>query len=197
MVVLFKYKGVRHLLKLHFIRHGETEWNVENRLQGSLDSPLTKRGREAVKELKKQTDCIKWRAVYASPSGRAIETASLLTDIDKIVRDERLKEMNLDKFEGLTWDEVKLMNEQQYYYYWHAPDKFSLPYAETFLEVEDRVRHFLKDIKETYSYGNVMIVTHGVIIKIAEMIINQQKLAFLWERPHVKGASITAFKLDS
>jgi len=185
------------LLRLHFIRHGETEWNVENRLQGSLDSPLTRRGKETVKKLKRQTDCIKWRVVYTSPSGRAIETASLLTNLDKVLRDERLKEMNIDIFEGLTWDEVKLMNEQQYYYYWHAPDKFSIPYAETFLDVEERVRQFLRDVKETYSCGNVMIVTHGVIIKIAEMIINKQNLASLWDRPHVKGASITVFELES
>ena len=96
------------MLTLYFVRHGETDWNVENRVQGQLDSKLTEKGTRDVLNLRTSIKNINWQAVYSSPSRRALHTAELLTaQRIKIIEDNRIKEMNLGTFEGMTWDEIK------------------------------------------------------------------------------------------
>src|SRR5699024_7785169 len=106
------------MLTLYLVRHGETEWNLDNRLQGSLNSELTQKGVKDVMKLKNDTDKINWDAIYSSPSKRAFHTAKILRGSNEIFCDARLKEMNIGKFEGLTWGEVKLINKYQYKNYW-------------------------------------------------------------------------------
>jgi broad specificity phosphatase PhoE len=101
---------------LYFIRHGETDWNAEGRLQGQRDIPLNDLGRvqaaEAgviLKSLTPQPEDLDW---WVSPLGRTRETAERARDAIGLHptyyrTDDRLKELTFGRWEGLTWRELK------------------------------------------------------------------------------------------
>lgn len=183
------------MLTLCFVRHGETEWNVANRIQGQLDSRLTDEGILNVLKLKQHIHHVKWLDILSSPSGRALQTAKLLFPQQAIKTDERLLEMHLGIFEGLTWEEMKMQNHLQYNYYWNYPNLYSPQSGENFYDVKKRVADFLEEMIRTYDKGNVLIVTHGVIIKLILLIVNKNDINDLWSKPHVEGATITAVQV--
>jgi len=100
---------------IYLLRHGQTEWNVEGRYQGQLNSPLTSLGREQAKQnalkLQKYLN-INEVKLFASPLGRARETAEIIAqecglDVSKIIFEEDIQEVNYGIFEGRTKEYCK------------------------------------------------------------------------------------------
>ena len=89
-------------MKLFLLRHGETDWNKEWRLQGFSDIPLNEKGIEQAKEAALGVKNIKFDAVYASPLDRAVTTASIIGNVprESIICDERILEADFGPFEG-------------------------------------------------------------------------------------------------
>ena len=182
---------------LYFVRHGETEWNVERRIQGQLDSKLTKNGIEKVKLLSEHLKQIEWETVYSSPLGRAYQTAQLLSPTTEIIKDHRLMEMHLGDFEGVLWSEMKEKQRTLYEYYWRNPSQFKHPSSESFYDLKERVTDFLHEISEQHQEGNILIVTHGVVIQVLQLIINKLPLNDLWLTPIVNGATVTKVEINN
>src|ERR1700712_3864322 len=90
------------------IRHGETAWNVDSRIQGQLDIPLNDRGRWQVDQLALGLAGEESAAVYASDLSRAYETAQAVARAAgrPIVTDTGLRERGFGAFEGLSYDEI-------------------------------------------------------------------------------------------
>jgi len=95
---------------IYLLRHGQTEWNLEGRYQGQLNSPLTPLGQEQARKnalkLQKYLNINKVK-LFASPLGRARETAEIIAqqsglEISQIVFEENLQEVNYGIFEGQT-----------------------------------------------------------------------------------------------
>ena len=89
-------------MKLYIVRHGETDWNNEKKLQGRSDVPLNDYGRELAYITAEALKDVSYDAIYSSPLIRAYETATILKgdrDID-IIKDERLREMCFGEYEG-------------------------------------------------------------------------------------------------
>lgn len=93
---------------VYVIRHGQTEWNLEGRLQGGKDSPLTPLGERQAKAAASSLKSEAPGAIVTSPIGRAKRTAKILADVFSIAMDEdpRLGEMRFGEAEGLTLAEV-------------------------------------------------------------------------------------------
>ena len=98
-------------MKLIFIRHGQTDWNVQGKIQGSYDSELNDTGIKQAMNLSEKLLNLnyKFSKIYSSPQKRALKTAEILSkssNVDYIsVKD--LQEMNMGKWEGLSWKEVE------------------------------------------------------------------------------------------
>ena len=89
-------------MEIWYVRHGQTDWNVEGRIQGSTDIPLNQTGIEQAYQVKQLLDQESFDLVLASPLLRAYETAKIIC-LDKAVEiegDERLKERNFGSYEG-------------------------------------------------------------------------------------------------
>lgn len=67
-------------MKIYFVRHGETEWDLKKIFQGVKNSPLTKLGKEQARKLKIKLNSIDFTHYYSSPLGRAVETLEILTE---------------------------------------------------------------------------------------------------------------------
>jgi len=94
--------------RLYLIRHGQTDWNVEERYQGQIDSTLSARGREQAARLAETLVSVPLRAIYTSPLSRARDTAAVLAVPHglAVVTLEALGEVNMGEWEGLTASEI-------------------------------------------------------------------------------------------
>ena len=87
-------------MRIYFVRHGKTEWNLARRLQGQKgDSPLLPESYEAIERVHKFLEPIEFDKVLSSPQKRALITADLLTN-QSVSTDKRLSEWNFGELEG-------------------------------------------------------------------------------------------------
>src|SRR3954468_9986848 len=91
------------------IRHGETLWNQQGRMQGQDDSPLTTTGLEQARKLARRLKDVAFTTLYSSDLGRAHQTARCIADETghEIVADQGLRERSFGIFEGLTNSEIE------------------------------------------------------------------------------------------
>ncbi|MFW5655817.1 MAG: histidine phosphatase family protein [Roseicyclus sp.] len=174
---------------LYILRHGETEWNREGRLQGHLDSPLTPQG---LRQAEAQGDVLRRirprpaRAIV-SDSGRAVRTAEIaLRGLDlPVTRDARLREVDLGAWQGLTPAEVAAD------WPWLVKDrtpemwKFDAPGGESLDDLAARVRDVLDGLDP--SGGPVVIVTHGVTSRVLRGLATGRPLRDLGALPCGQG----------
>jgi len=141
--------------ELFILRHGETTWNAENRMQGELNSPLTQKGlRDAARQREILATCeLMGFAFLTSPQGRALQTAGIaLAGIaDHIRTDDRLREIGVGDWSGRLRDELPMPKEPYKSQYEIAPN------GEGFARLKVRCREFLADLK-----GPAVLVTHGI-----------------------------------
>lgn len=183
-------------MRIYITRHSKTLWNEEKRLQGRLDSPLTKDGIENARALKKYLDeiSLKFDYVYSSPIPRAYETACLLFDQSQVITDERLMEMNFGDFEGQKISDLLAKKDQLYDQLWNHPELFDrIPHGESYDEVIERVKSFLRDLQKLKSDSQIMIVTHGMyFVVLMAVIMNLAKKDFVKiNQQIVEGCSLT------
>ena len=108
---------------IYLTRHGETEWNLAHRFQGKLDSPLTDKGKQQAEWLSERLRDIEFNAIYASCSGRALDTAKIIRGNRQmpIVTKEELMEIGLGEWEGREIKGIEDDGDQNYHYFWHEP----------------------------------------------------------------------------
>lgn len=155
-------------MKIYFIRHGETDWNVNNKIQGSNDIELNENGISQAIALGEKFKTLGYpiHKIYTSPQKRAKKTAKLLSkaiNVDIEVA-HGLEEMNLGRWEGLTWNEVKEV-ESEFYKTWYLNrNTYKTPEGESYEEVLLRSLAAIQSILRNES-KDIAIVSHGAVIK--------------------------------
>ena len=155
-------------LTLYLLRHGETIYSQTGGYCGNLDPDLTPAGHQMAKAFADAYQIIPWDAVYCSPMARTIATAKPLCDAigrEMQLRDG-LKEIAYGAWEGKTLDEVR----EQYpddYVRWLTEPAWNPPTGgETAVQIASRASLVIAEIEETYSNGNVLVVSHKATIRI-------------------------------
>lgn len=155
-------------MNLYIIRHGESKWNIENRIQGSSNPGLSKLGRFQAKLLAGRFKKIKVDRLYASPLLRSMETAERIarTLRLKIVKKDALREIMLGEWEDKTPREIdKLYNNKYQKWLRYGPTRINIPGQEKISAFRKRVdMEFKNIIKENKNRENVVVVTHGGVI---------------------------------
>ena len=151
--------------KVYFVRHGQTFWNVENKICGATDIALTPLGHEqAVKTGEAVIEAgISFDEILSSPLIRASETARHISEITgKPMRlDERLTEQNFGKYESTARDgeEFRLAKE-------HFADRYEG--GESMLHLAQRIYNLLDDIKADPDSKTYLLVAHNGIARVVE-----------------------------
>lgn len=156
------------MITIYLTRHGQTEWNLEKRLQGRGNSPLTKFGIDRAKELSKRIEDIKIDKIYTSPIERAYKTAEIIKGERKvdIIKEDGLMEMSFGDYEGRITDEVKKENpEWDINLIMSGNEEIKAPNGESLKEVRDRVRLTMDLIIKENDGKTILLVAHGVTIK--------------------------------
>ncbi|MFK7913080.1 MAG: histidine phosphatase family protein [Pseudomonadales bacterium] len=150
---------------IYLLRHGQTEWNVEGRMQGRLDSALTSHGQQqAIGHGEKLKALGGVEHMFVSPSGRTQETAYLLNSFlgAAITFDEVLMERDCGLWGGMTINEIKERFPSEWESRSKAPYEYRPPGGENTPDMIERVRDFV-DRLHGGSAQSVAIVTHAVM----------------------------------
>lgn len=166
---------------LYLIRHGQTLWNREGRIQGRLDSPLTELGRTQARMM---ADLVRDIPAYrvSSPQGRALETAQILFGEHSFTTDARLAEIDTGAFTGQHINDLRRNYPDAFLgsrlsWYDHTPD------GEHFADLRARVATFLTSLR-----GTTIVVTHGITLRMIRSIAMGQDGKSLDELPVEQGA---------
>jgi probable phosphoglycerate mutase len=187
------------MLKLFITRHGETEWNVQKRMQGWKNSNLTERGVANAKALGESLKEIEFNRVYCSPLDRTRHTTELILngrDIE-VVYEENLREIHLGEVEGLNQQEANAIYSDFSIHFWEKPHLYKAKSGEDFYQVRERVINTLIRIITENPSGNVLIVTHGVILKTIHSYFKNLSMERLWDPPFIYDTSLTIVEIEN
>lgn len=143
---------------LYLVRHGETDWNLAHRIQGSTDIPLNDTGRRQAEKAGMLLARKRWDAILSSPLSRAYETASIIaaaTGLSAPTTVGELVERNYGEAEGLTDAEIEA----------RFPGETPVPGREPRSAVVERVLPALMAIAEEHPDQAVIVVGHGGVIR--------------------------------
>jgi broad specificity phosphatase PhoE len=172
---------------LHLIRHGETNWNAEGRIQGQMESVLSELGRHQAKELQQKLLDIRFDQVFSSSSTRARQTADIaLAHIDQpFVYLDSLKEIYLARWEGFLYSEIEADDPVAINAFRNIPDSFNVDGAETFSDLQNRALSAVTQIIEQNPGKEVAIVSHGAWIKSVLCHYEGRPISQFWEPPRM------------
>lgn len=151
----------------YFVRHGETDWNVAKKIQGTTDVPLNENGLRQAANLadKLVHDGYEIARVYTSPQMRAKVTAQTAADALGIACEvlPDLAEMDLGRWEGDNWPNIEAVYGEGYYY-WNSHRRYvRTPDGECYNDVLRRTFRALRYIMERET-ENVLVMSHSAII---------------------------------
>jgi broad specificity phosphatase PhoE len=190
------------MLNIYLTRHGETQWNKENRLQGSKDSDLTEKGIRNAIALGERLKEIDFNAIYSSPLARAYQTARHIKSDNEvpIYTLEYLKELHFGDWEGKTKAEIENIGhyKKEYINFWEKPHIYNHSHhnGEGLTAFKQRVEQALRKISSDNQNGNILIVTHAVVIKAILSLTMNISTERMWDPPYIHGTSLTKFTWD-
>ena len=149
----------------YFVRHGQTVWNVENKICGATDSPLTEYGREQAAKTGRNIleNGIQADEILYSPLSRAEDTAKIISEIAGIPcrAEVRLTEQNFGKWESTPRDGKDFKK---------AKESFACRYegGESMLHLAQRIYNLLDEIKEESAQKTYILVAHNGIARMVQ-----------------------------
>jgi probable phosphoglycerate mutase len=163
------------ITKIFLIRHGETLWNSEQRIQGHIDSQLNPTGFAQAQALAQRLQSQNFAALYSSDLARAYQTAQCLAQTTglSIEIDQRLRERNLGCFQGLTHSEVQQQFPQEYHRYKTFDPDYIIPNGESFRQFRQRCINCLEELVQKHLGEHILVVSHGgVLVSAFKHILN-------------------------
>ncbi len=181
---------------LYVIRHGETEWNTEKRLQGRSDTKLNEYGIHLAKVTAEALKDVDFDAIYSSPLNRACTTAEIIRGDRKldILTDERLMEMSFGEFEGMPASEVP----DSFSAFFEAPDKYiPMGNGESFDDVIARTGSFINDviIPNSEKIKGMLLVAHGALNNALALHFLHRDVKDYWAGVFPRNCSVSVYEI--
>ena len=168
--------------KIYLARHGETLWNNTMRFQGVTDIALSQTGIEQAKQFAKSMDNKNFDAIYASDLQRAFQTADFVAKQKgmTVIQEPLLKEMSFGEWEGLSSEQIEDKLPGAVAAFFENPEKFDPPGGENIFQMQERVCGAFYKICEKHKSNDILIVSHGGVIRGILADILQMKLSGIW-----------------
>lgn len=173
---------------LGLLRHGQTDWNIDFRLQGITDIPLNETGMEQARAAAAVLATQSWDHLLSSPLSRALVTAQIVAEAhdwaaDAIEIEQLLLERSFGEAEGMLHSEWKANFGEQH-----------VPGSETRAELTERTRLLLDVIVERYAGKRILAVSHGALIREVLGLLSDNALPPAGER--IGNACLNTFVHD-
>jgi 2,3-bisphosphoglycerate-dependent phosphoglycerate mutase len=182
-------------MRVYLLRHGETDWNVVRRLQGSVDTPLNEKGMRQAASWRPYFDGLRLAAIYSSSLDRALQTAFLATGrVSCVIPD--FNERGFGSWEGQIWGDLESsiaeFNER-----WNDND-FYPPGGESRLDLYNRVSRALSQtVLEHAPDDEILIVAHGASGHAILSVLLDHPLEARGSLPVLHNAHLTILDVQS
>lgn len=148
-----------------FVRHGQTDWNRENRFRGRLDIPLNDVGKAQARRVGEHLAHTPVAAIYASPVSRTIITGEYIAQSHNLRVTPRAELYDLDygEWQGKTPREI---DASEYALWLREPARVQFPGGEALSDVRARVVKLVAELSATHEDETVVLVSHDLVGKI-------------------------------
>lgn len=172
---------------VYLIRHGETAWNKQRRLQGQSDIPLNEFGVRLAEETREGLKGVRFDLGITSPLRRARETAEIILDGSpaKIIEDARIQEISFGSYEGMIYTKEKSeIPDENFGYFFTNPERYQpTGGGETLEELLARERAFWQELIATDAYrdSTILVSTHGAALSGLLSVIKGNPIEKFWD----------------
>ncbi|MBI5840653.1 MAG: alpha-ribazole phosphatase [Chloroflexi bacterium] len=179
-------------MKLLLVRHGQTDWNLNQRFQGQTDVPLNKTGEEQAQKIAQRLSGKTIDAIYSSDLSRAIKTAETIASHHdlKITPDPRFRELAFGEWEGLTYQELKSAAPELLEKWQTDPLNSAAPEGEMLSQLAERVKSALGDLQTRHADQTILLAAHGGPIQTVLCLALGLDLSHYWQFS-ISSASLT------
>lgn len=152
--------------RLCIVRHGETAWNAEHRVQGQLDVPLNAIGQAQAMAASKVLSREKFDAIYSSDLSRARQTAQPTANLLSlnVLLEKDLRERHYGIFERLTYAEVKTRYPEDYARFEARDPEYAFRTGESLKDFSARSIAVISKIAKAHAGGSILVFTHGGVL---------------------------------
>jgi phosphoglycerate mutase (EC 5.4.2.1) len=161
--------GYIRLTRIILTRHGETEWNIERRVQGRLDSPLTEKGLNQARNLALRLRNESIQYLYSSDLPRAIATAEEIRrelKLETIISEPKIREFSFGDWEGKLWDELRQTHSEIFRIWDNTPHLVQVPSGDNMYTFSEKVWKFLQELITKHRGETICLVSHGLTLKL-------------------------------
>ena len=183
---------------IYLIRHAEAEGNLYRIAQGHLNGTITDRGYLQIEALQKRFADIPIDAVYSSDLRRACITARAIYQPKGLPlhRTPAFREVNMGVWEGRTWQELRMDDEQQLYYFNRDLSRWQVPGGETCRDVLSRYIPALRRVAAENDGKTVAIFSHGAAMRMVLGTLEGVPMDELGQTPHGDNTSVSLLEVD-
>lgn len=154
------------MLQVYLVRHGETQWNAERRIQGQSNSPLTKKGEQQAWQVGERVRALGITHIISSDLGRTRRTAEIIAEACgcSVTYDPRLRELNMGVLEQRLIDTLTDEEEGWRRTLVNGTANGRIPEGESMQELGDRMNAALQDCLELPEGSRPLLVSHGMAL---------------------------------
>ncbi|WP_119396512.1 histidine phosphatase family protein [Salinibius halmophilus] len=184
------------MARIHIFRHGQTQWNLEGRLQGQADSPLTELGQQQAIEAREKIAGIQFDHFICSTANRTKQTIDILhPEHTNLEHNAGISEMHFGDWEGMKMADLAAAHELDYKYLFHQPEFFTSPNGENFDELTSRGIKTLASIVLAHKGKEVLVVSHAAWIKATLTRLIGKSISHIWDEPFAHNLSHSVVEL--
>jgi len=190
------------MARWYLVRHGETAWNAENRIQGQTDVPLHDVGRREARQTGERLAGVRFAAAYCSDLSRTQETARIILGAQgekapELRPNPALREIAFGDFEGMVWPEIRQTHPRLGRREIDRDLDFAPPGGESFRDVLLRVNAFARSLEREHADDDVLVVGHGAMLRALAVSILRLPPDTLWQLRGLKSGSISIVLSDN
>lgn len=162
--------------RLCIVRHGETDWNMQRRIQGQIDIPLNATGRQQAQATAQRLAQQSFAAIYSSDLQRAHDTAAATADLLglPVQAELGLRERHYGEFQGLTQDDIKVRAD--YARYINRDTSFAFGDGESLTIFAERIKNTLNRLAQEHAGENILLFAHGGVLDVIYRIATHRPL---------------------
>jgi broad specificity phosphatase PhoE len=177
------------MFQIVLIRPGSTDYDVQQRIQGSLDIPLNEQGVAEVAQTIEQLRDKGIEVVYAPVSEPSRQTAAMIAKAlaIKLKKIERLQNLNQGLWQGMLVEDVRHKQPKVYRQWQEQPENVCPPEGEMLGEADGRVRAALTKLLKRHKEGVIGLVVPEPLLSLARRFIAHEELGDLWKAPNGHG----------
>lgn len=173
-------------MKIYMIRHGETNWNQENRLQGKTDIPLNENGISLARQAAERFAAVDFDLAYTSPLLRARQTAETILEGRNVpvYEEKRIEEIGFGEYEGMVYTKTYSdIPDERFSYFFMKPEAYQpATGGERIEELLEREEDFLRELfaNQNLQDKTILISTHGAALAGLLSVIKKNEVKDFW-----------------